>query len=278
MKGLKTKDYFLSGQEFDLVWNPQWECFQTTPVPEDLEAFYKSAEYLSHSDRAGSFMEKIYQRVKARNLKRKLRVVERYQRERGLLMDVGAGTGEFVRHAQDHGWKAFGVEPNDRARELSHQKGLPVYKSLTREKNSVYDVITLWHVLEHMEDLDRGIREISATLKPGGWLIIALPNFRSLDARHYGSFWAAYDVPRHLWHLSRNSVRKIFLSRGYALVAVKPMWFDAFYISWLSEKYRKNPLAPAFGFLLGLISNFYGILSGEYSSQIYILRKEANPQ
>lgn len=273
-KELKTKDYLVSGEEFGIVWNPDFKCLQTIPVPADLDAYYQSPDYISHSDRAQTFMEKVYQRAKRINLRRKLSIIAKYQKKEGLLMDVGAGTGDFLQVAQLNGWEAYGVEPNDLARERAHQKGVSVYKSLSVQRDPIYDVVTYWHVFEHLRDLGQSIDEVSAALKPGGWLVIAVPNYRSLDARHYKEFWAAYDVPRHLWHFSKESIRHLFSPRGYTLVSVKPLWMDAFYISWLSEKHRGRKAAPVLGFLMGLASNLYGIFSGEYSSHVYVLQKE----
>ncbi|MEJ2161886.1 MAG: class I SAM-dependent methyltransferase [Robiginitalea sp.] len=273
----KAKDHLVSGAEFDIVWNENKKCFQTLPVPEDMELYYDSPDYISHSDGETTLMDKIYQRAKKANLAKKFRLVERCNRGKGVLMDVGAGTGQFVRYAQERDWEAYGVEPNDQARELAHQKGVSVYKSLSVQKAPVYDVVTLWHVLEHMADLDKNIREIYSVLKPGGWLILALPNYRSLDAKHYKSHWAAYDVPRHLWHFSKESVEQLFSDAGFELKSVKPLWLDAFYISWLSETYKQNKFAPLYGFALGLASNIAGIFTREYSSHVYILQKAGEP-
>lgn len=271
---LKTKDFLVSGAVFELRWNEAYQCLQTTPVPDDLEPYYKSEDYISHSDRSETFMEKVYQRAKRINLKRKLHMVEKFCGAEGSLMDVGAGTGDFLKYAQGRGWEAYGVEPNDLARERAHQKGVSVYKSLSVQKVPAYDAVTFWHVFEHLEDLDARIEEITAVLKPGGCLLIAVPNYRSLDARHYKEFWAAYDVPRHLWHFSKDSIRHLFCSKGYEMVSVRPLWMDAFYISWLSETYRNRKLAPVFGFFMGIFSNLYGIFTREYSSHVYVLRKE----
>jgi len=273
---LTTRDFLVSGKEFKLVWNEKYRCLQTLPVPEDLDAYYQTPDYISHSDRAETLLEKIYQRAKKQNLKRKLRIVEKYHKGAGVLMDVGAGTGDFLRFAQINGWEAYGVEPNDQARERAHQKGVSVYKSLSVQKEPAYDVVSYWHVFEHLQDLEGSVADLSAALKPGGCLVIAVPNYKSLDARFYKEYWAAFDVPRHLWHFSRDSINRLFISKGYELLSVKPLWLDAFYISWLSETYRKRKLAPVLGFAVGLISNLYGIFSGEYSSHVYVLRKTPN--
>lgn len=270
---LTLTDHLVSGEEFGLIWNPTYDCYQTDPIPTTLEKYYESADYISHSDNAETAMERIYQRAKRINLNHKLGLVKRYCRQEGVLMDIGAGTGDFVKHAQDRGWEAYGVEPNDSARERAHNKGVPVYSRITVQKDAIYDAITLWHVLEHLPDLDQEIRTISDTLKPGGWLILAVPNYKSLDAKYYKSNWAAYDVPRHLWHFSRSSIKRLFGQKGFELHAVKPLWLDAFYISWLSETYRKNRLAPLSGALMGAASNLYGIFSREFSSHVYCLQK-----
>jgi SAM-dependent methyltransferase len=270
---LTTKDFLVSGEEFQLVWNEEYKCLQTSPVPSDLDPYYQSQDYISHSDRAETFLEKVYQRAKRINLKRKLRIIEKFHKGEGLLMDVGAGTGDFIRYAQIHGWEAYGVEPNDHARELAHQKGVSVYKSLSAQQKPIYDVVSFWHVFEHLRNLEGSVEEISAALKPGGYLVIAVPNYRSLDARIYKENWAAFDVPRHLWHFSRESIKHLFTSKGYELVSVKPLWLDAFYISWLSETYRNRKLAPVLGFAMGLLSNLYGLFAREYSSHVYVLQK-----
>jgi SAM-dependent methyltransferase len=188
-------------------------------------------------------------------------------------MDIGAGTGDFVKYAQDRNWEAYGIEPNGLARELAHKKGVPVYKNISVQREAIYDAVTLWHVLEHLPNLDMQIEAISRTLKKSGWLILAVPNYKSLDAKYYKANWAAYDVPRHLWHFSKDSIKTIFEDHGYSVRSIKPLWLDAFYISWMSETYRTNPLAPLSGALLGIVSNAYGMLSGEYSSHVYILQR-----
>lgn len=271
---LTLTDHLVTGEEFGLIWNAVYDCYQTDPIPRTLEKYYESADYISHSDNAETAIERIYQRAKGINLNHKLGLVKRFCGQEGVLMDIGAGTGDFVKHAQDKGWEAYGVEPNEAARERAHNKGVPVYSRITVQQEAIYDAITLWHVLEHLPDLDQEIRTISNTLKPGGWLILAVPNYKSLDAKYYKSNWAAYDVPRHLWHFSRSSIKRLFESRGYELRAVKPLWLDAFYISWLSETYRKNRLAPLSGALMGAASNLYGVFSREFSSQVYCLQKK----
>lgn len=274
LESLKLTDNLVSGEEFHLLWNQDYQCYQTSPVPENLEKYYESEDYISHTDDSDTTISRIYQRAKRLNLRLKLKIVARHCGETGSLMDIGAGTGDFVKYAQDGGWEAYGVEPNETARERAHRKGVAVYSRISVQQEAVYDAITMWHVLEHLPDLDDQIREISKTLKPGGVLILAVPNYKSLDARHYKSAWAAYDVPRHVWHFSKTSIKTIFARHGYKLDSIRPLWLDAFYISWLSEINKKNKLAPVAAGFVGMASNLVGIFSREFSSHVYILKRE----
>ncbi|MDM9629878.1 class I SAM-dependent methyltransferase [Robiginitalea aurantiaca] len=273
IEAMKLVDHLVSGEEFHLVWNDENRCYKTEPLPAHLDKYYESADYISHSDTSDGLMSGIYQRAKRINLRRKLKLVARYCEGPGALMDIGAGTGSFVKYAQDRGWEAYGVEPNELARERAHEKGIAVYRSISVQQEAVYDAITMWHVLEHLPDLEEEITAIAKTLKPEGYLILAVPNFKSLDSKHYKSHWAAYDVPRHVWHFSKASIKTIFERHGFEVKSVKPLWLDAFYISWLSETYKGSKLAPVAGAAMGMISNIYGFFSREFSSHVYILKR-----
>lgn len=274
LETLKLIDNLVSREEFQLVWNQDYQCYETSPLPEKLEKYYESEDYISHTDDSETLISRIYQRAKRINLRHKLKLAARYCEGPGVIMDIGAGTGDFVKYAQDRGWEAYGVEPNETARERAHAKGVAVYSNISVQQEAVYDAVTMWHVLEHLPDLEDQIRAISQTLKPGGTLILAVPNYKSLDAKYYKSNWAAYDVPRHVWHFSRGSIESIFKRHGYELQAMKPLWLDAFYISWLSETYKRNRLAPISGAFMGMASNLYGLFRREFSSHVYILKRD----
>ncbi|MCO5724208.1 class I SAM-dependent methyltransferase [Robiginitalea marina] len=270
---IQTKDYLVSGEEFDLVWAVGGKALRTVPAPEDPAPYYETPQYISHTDGASSISEKLYQGAKRINLWKKRRLIESFAGPKGALLDIGAGTGDFVRYMGGRGWQTFGIEPSPAARGRAAEKGVGLYTGLQEVNGSLFDVITLWHVLEHLPDPEGSLRDISGLLKPGGWLVLALPNFRSLDARHYKSYWAAYDVPRHLWHFSREAIPPLVEPFGYRLVSVRPLWLDAFYISWMSEKYRGSAVAPLKGMFWGAVSNLFGCFQKEYSSHIYILHK-----
>lgn len=271
---LKTKDFLVSGKEFSLLYGEDSDLLITHPQPETdaLSAYYKSENYISHTDSKQSFTDKIYALVKSFALRQKVSLIKKQNSGVGKLLDIGAGTGEFLLKAKQNDWNVYGVEPNEKARKLSETKGIVLEKNLQQISEDSFDVITLWHVLEHLPDLENQIKQISNKLKPGGTLIIAVPNYKSFDAQYYKNFWAAYDVPRHLWHFSKAAIKKLFSDR-YDLVKIKPMYFDAFYVSLLSEKYKTGKSKWSKAFFIGCRSNLSGMFKKEYSSHTYILKK-----
>ena len=271
---LKTKDYSFSHQEFELIMDETHEMLVTQPVPDNLDAFYQGDNYISHTDSKNSWIEALYQKVKERNIINKLQLIENQQINCKKLLDIGAGTGDFLSFAQTRGFDVDGIEPSSKAREKAHEKGVKLKTDIDEINNSTYDVITLWHVLEHLPNLEEQIGVISNLLNDDGILVIAVPNFRSWAAKHYREFWAGYDVPRHLWHFSQQSIHKLFSKEKMKVRTIKPMWYDAFYVSLLSEKYKGNQLYAISAFFKGLWSNIQAIFTKEYSSLIYILEKE----
>lgn len=174
--------------------------------------------------------------------------------------------------AQKKGWKVFGTEPNDQARKLAEAKEVNMNQDISDLEAYYFDVITMWHVLEHVSSVEDQIIELKKLLKPNGYLIIAVPNFKSYDAKYYKSFWAAYDVPRHLWHFSKTSIQKLFSKYDLRLEKTLPMKFDSYYVSLLSEKYKNGKINFLNAFWVGFLSNAKAKRSKEYSSHIYMLK------
>ena len=269
---LKTKDHSVSKENFELHIDEDLDMLVTRPQPENLNPYYDSAGYISHTDASESFVDKIYQGVKKINLKNKLKIVQKHSSGKNLL-DVGAGTGDFLVVAKENGWSVNGVEPNSKANAKASEKGLELKTTLEDFANQKFDVITLWHVLEHMPNLTDQVTRLSNLLTQDGTLIIAVPNFKSFDALHYKSFWAAFDVPRHLWHFSKKAISKLFQRENMQLVKTYPMVFDAFYVSLLSEKYKTGKQNFISAFRIGLRSNLKAWRTKEYSSLTYVLKK-----
>ena len=273
IKKMNITDYSVSKEIFHLKYNEKYQLYKTEPIPEKLGIYYQSEEYISHTDSKKTFIEKIYQYVKKYMLQKKIDLIHKYTKNKGKILDIGAGTGDFLKIAQENGWKITGIEPEKKARNRAGEKGVLLEEN--QEKiDDKYDVITMWHVLEHIPDLENQIIFLKNHLTDNGILVIAVPNYKSKDAQIYKQFWAAFDVPRHIWHFSKKSIQLIFEEKGFNLIETKPMPFDAFYVSLLSEKYKTGKVSYFKGFFNGLRSNLSAIQTGEYSSLIYILKKK----
>ena len=269
----KVKDHFLSGEEFDLLYNQEFEMLVTSPVPENLDSYYDSGAYISHSNQKKGIFEKTYGLVKSIALKRKLKLINSFDLPGKSLLDIGAATGDFLATSKNGGWDVTGTEPNEKARSIASHQGIELLENSNRLKKQSFDVITLWHVLEHIENLSECISQLNELLKDDGRIVIAVPNYKSFDAQYYNEYWAAYDVPRHLWHFCKASIGKLFSKDNIVVDQILPMKFDAFYVSLLSEKYKTGKMNPFKAFVSGLKSNKKAKLTGEYSSLIYVLKK-----
>ena len=273
---LTVKDYSVSQETFDLYHDETLDMLITHPQPslDILGKYYESADYISHTDSKRSLFEKAYHFVKNIALKNKLDLINSHQPSKGQILDIGAGTGEFLAVAGKDGWKTVGVEPSDKAKAIAKNKGVSFVENTSELESQSFDVISMWHVLEHVPNLDEQIKELKRLLKPTGTLIVAVPNFKSFDAKHYGNFWAAYDVPIHFWHFSKKAIQLLFDKENMELQKVLPMKFDSFYVSLLSEKYKNGKMNYIKAFLIGLQSNIKAMKSMEYSSHIYIIKNK----
>ncbi len=275
---IKVKDHSVSGEEFELLLDKELQLLKTSPqpTPENLGRYYESDDYISHTDGRRSLFEKLYHAVKQKALRDKIKLVQGSKPSKGKLLDIGAGTGDFLTVAKTDGWEITGIEPSEKAKAIAISKGVAFAENLVGIADHSFDVITMWHVLEHVPDVEAQITELKRILKPDGVIFVAVPNFKSYDAKHYGAFWAAYDVPRHLWHFSKIAIEKLFARQGIALIKILPMKFDSFYVSLLSEKYKTGKMNFIKGFLTGWKSNRQAARNMEYSSHIYVLKNIKN--
>ncbi|PRX51583.1 class I SAM-dependent methyltransferase [Salegentibacter salegens] len=269
---LTCKDHLVSGEEFQLQKRSDFDILETIPKPEDLSAYYESENYISHTDSSKSFTDKLYQGVKNFMLLQKLKWIHKVSKGNNLL-DIGAGTGDFLLAANRKKWNVEGIEPNAQARKLAAEKGIELQQELSYFKDASFDVITMWHVLEHVPDLDFQLKELYRLLKPNGVAVIAVPNFKSFDAEYYKEFWAAYDVPRHLWHFSQTGINELFKRHNFEKLKTKPLVFDSFYVSLLSEKNKTGNSNMIEAFKIGVKSNLKAQSTSEYSSLVYFFLK-----
>lgn len=275
---LKVKDNSVSKETFELLYDENLDLLITSPQPSenDLGRYYESDDYISHTDGKRSVFEKAYHFIKNIALKNKLSLINDLQKSKGNLLDIGAGTGDFLLVARQKGWKTVGIEPSEKAKTIAQRKGVELKSNLSDFADHSFDVITMWHVLEHVPNLENQIKELKRLVKPNGSIIIAVPNFKSFDAKYYKEFWAAYDVPRHLWHFSKTAIEQLFAQQDLRLEKILPMKFDSFYVSLLSEKYKTGKMNYIKAFSIGLKSNLKAKNNFEYSSHIYLLKNAKN--
>ena len=275
---ITCNDYLVSNKKFSVCECENCGFKFTSPRPKEevLWKYYESEDYISHSETKKGIVNSLYILARKHTLRWKVNLVKTLTNKRGIL-DIGCGSGSFLNACKERKFNATGMEPSDFARTRAKKEYgldiLPIEEIYSSKEKT--DIITMWHVLEHVSDLNGYFERFEQMLNDEGVLIIALPNCNSYDAKHYKEFWAAYDVPRHLWHFNKKSVKELGEKHGFELKNIIPMKLDAFYIAMLSEKYihGKNRLIKAF--FVGLISNIHALLNGrEYSSLIYVLRKK----
>lgn len=271
---LELNDHMVTQEPFTIVKCGGCGFLFTNPVPEEneLDKYYQSDVYVSHSSTSKGLINKIYNYVRSITLKQKKSWVQKYTKGKNLL-DIGCGTGHFASLMQQSGYSVTGLEPDPIAREnakkLNNFSPLDTAALYELPENSA-DVITMWHVLEHVYHLERDIAQYAKLLKDDGVMLVAVPNPASYDAAYYKTYWAAYDVPRHLYHFTEKDVAALFSKVGFTMVDVLPMKFDSYYVSMLSEKYKKGSILNALR--VGWLSNRKGKKQG-YSSQVYVLRR-----
>lgn len=276
---LSARDHMLRTGNYSVVRCLTCDLLYTNPRPHenDLPAFYQSEEYISHTERKKNLREKIYYMVQSLMLARKTRLVNKLQKNQQRLLDVGCGTGAFAKHMQDAGYQVIAVEPQALARNKAIEKGLQVLgnqEEIPINHKQNLDVITLWHVLEHQSRFKESLMQFHELLAPGGWLVVAVPQYQSFDAAFYKSGWAAFDLPRHLFHFSEKTLKLAATQAGFELKAIKGMPFDAFYVSLLSEQYRGTALGALRAMVIGAGSNLLAFFKLKpWSSQIFVFRK-----
>ena len=272
-------DHSTSKEKFTIVSCETCDFTFTNPRPKDnsLEKYYKSDMYISHTNNTKGLFNWMYHIVRKYAIRTKLELLKKTSKNKNHL-DIGCGTGEFLNACKVAGYNTKGIEPSELARNQAirnYNLSVSENTNLNQFKENQFDSISMWHVLEHVPSLNKTIEEINRILSKKGKVIIAVPNHKSWDAKYYKEFWAGWDVPIHLWHFSRLSIEKIFNNNNFKLVNKKPMIFDSFYVSILSEEFKTGKKKFIRGFITGLISNIVGIFSKRgYSSIIYVFEKQ----
>lgn len=274
-----VRDHTVSGETFDVVEcrNCTARFTQNVPGPESIGAYYRSEDYVSHTDTTKGLVHKLYRLVRIKTLRSKRKLITAVMgKKTGSLLDIGAGTGAFLDEMKKQGWQVSGLEPDPGARErakTAYGLDLDETERIYSIPEKTFDAVTMWHVLEHVHDLHGYLAKIHSIVKDDGRVFIAVPNFTSADAAAFKQHWAAYDVPRHLYHFSPAAMKQLLAQHSFAVEAIKPMWYDSFYVSMLSNKYRSGSPRIPLAVLTGLRSNLSALMRKERcSSLIYIAK------
>lgn len=284
---MTVKDHTVSGEIFCIAECGVCSLRFTQNVPDvvSILPYYKAEQYISHTNTSKGLINLLYQFVRKNTMVKKRKLIERSTRvKKGKLLDVGSGIGTFVNEMKQKDWNVTGLEPDKDAKEMArqlYQLDLSDISEFYQLSAASFDAITLWHVLEHVHDLTKYVQQLKAVLNKKGKLFVAVPNYTSLDAKIYQQYWAAYDVPRHLYHFSPQSMKLLMEKNGLKIVQYKPMWYDSFYISLLSSKYKNACLPDRQGranwlaaFWNGLRSNLKAMSNvKKCSSVIYVIEK-----
>lgn len=274
---LQTNDYFFTEENFTLAVCNNCNFVFTNPIPDidSIGKYYATEKYLSHDTNSNGILSNIYKTVRYFNLRGKYSLINNYKKV-GQILDIGCGTGEFLNFMKLKNWKTFGIEPETKAKEFAIEKyHLDIYperKLLEFEKNK-FDLITMWHVLEHVFDLNERLNAIYNLLKNDGIFINALPMFDSPDAKKFGKYWAGLDVPRHLHHFTSESFTRLANNNGFKVIDCFPMKFDSYYVSYLSHQAKQSSFAFLRGLIDGFLSNLRADKNRNYSSMIFVLGK-----
>ena len=267
MKKTACIDHLVTGETFVLEPDQNYEILQTTPQPKNLDRYYNHPNYISHKVKGRSLFFTFYALLRQLNHNYKIKLIHKHISTKGMLLDFGAGTGSFVGFAQKKGWDAKGYEPNTNA----HSPKASYVKEWI--KACYYNAITAWHVIEHLPNPKAFLHQAHDSLQKGGKMFVALPNCKSWDAKKYGTQWAGYDVPRHLWHFSPKGFIDLSEDCGFVVEKTYPLVFDAYYVSLLSEKNKKSRFAWLKAIIAGWRSNQAAKHDQNHSSVIFVLKK-----
>ena len=265
---------FPTNSQYDILYNKEWGIAKTVfKKAKKSKNFIPTNEYLPHSKTKYTLISLLYSMIRRLMFSYKYKMMGKFLPKESKILDVGSGTGEFLLYMKKKRHDVYGLEPNKSARDISKNNGILPFENLKQAKGIKYKAITLWHVLEHLEDPIIAIRSFNKMLDKNGILILAVPNLESHDAVYYKKSWAAFDIPRHLWHFTPKGLLKIVEQEGFKQIKNFPLWFDTLYISYLSEKSRLNKFSIFFGLFKGVYFNLKSFKTKKYSSLTFVFRK-----
>ena len=271
----KVRDHLVSQESFDIYWDEKgqfgWTDFKNTS---DLSAYYQAEEYYSHQEQPKTFIQKIYSFARGLMFHYKHNITSPFLFKGASILDIGSGTGDFLSFMNSKGYEVTGVENNPKAILISQKNDIKIHEDISKLSDNSFDLITLWHVLEHLPDPEETFKSTFNLLNKSGHLIVAVPNIYSLDKDYYCENWAGFDVPRHLWHFSTPFLINFASKYNFELIRTRPLLLDALYISFLSEKQKGSRFSFLRGMVKGVYFNLRALRSKRYSSLVFVFKKQ----
>lgn len=264
-----VQDYYYSNKIFKLL-EIEKGILKTQNVPNDIYKYYNDINYIPYQNYKKKLKNILYIIIQKYTMKYKLSIIKKYSNEKNII-DFGCGSGSFLKYMQNNNYDIQGYEPNKIARQQTENK-IKKQLSTSIDKLNKTNIITLWHVLEHLKNPLKILNKLKKKLYKNGIILIAIPNYKSFDSIYYKKFWAGYDVPRHIYHYSKQGFINYF-SKYFKIIAVIPLFFDSYYISLLSENYKNNSFSFLNAIKIGFQSNWKAKKTGNYSSLIYVLKQ-----
>jgi len=277
-------DYKITQETFSLEKCPECTLIFTVdpPLGENIGRYYESDDYLEHSNRKNDLFSKMYSWGRDLMFGYKYGIIKKLG-PKGKILDIGAGSGYYLNFMSKKGYEVQGIEMSERARNhAKSEHGLHIHPDEmfhNRDFKQKFDMISLWHVMEHLYDLNKVMKRFDELLNPNGSLVIALPNYNALEVQTYKKYWNGWDVPRHLWHFSPQSIRKLVGNHGFEITSMHTMPLDPLFNTLLTNKYRKgNPLVNVLRMgTVGVASLIQGFFNVEKASSIiYIIKRKQN--
>ena len=262
---IKVRDFIVSNEFFKLYKDSETGIVWTQVGKNHNHlSYYQSENYIPHSDKKGllGFLYRFSQRLMF--VYKRIILMKPLKQSKSVL-DYGAGDGKFAKYLEKSGKKIFTYDPL----KVNSSNNI----NLTQDTDFQADMLMMWHVLEHIPDLKKVFPKILERVNKKGFLVIAVPNRDCFDAKYYKNHWAAWDVPRHLYHFNHKSLLNFMSSYGLSFVFKRPLTLDSYYVSYLSEKYKKAPFPLFSGFIIGFLSNCLALFTSNFSSSVYVFRK-----
>jgi len=226
--------------------------------------YYENDDYDPHRLENKSIFHTVYGWVQKIALRWKFKHISKFIRS-GNLLDIGGGGGRFCSYFKSKGWRVSLQDNSSKARFLAQEADIETYTLLSEIQSQQFDLITMWHSLEHIHAIDALFQNVNRLTSDDGFLVVAVPNINAPERKFLGKDWAPWDAPRHLYHFNYAQLSKLLRKYGWKIEFSMPMIQDTPYNILLSLNI-KSPLELIWGGFVLLYSLIKITIGGVNSS------------